>query len=68
MKDDNKNTKTKQCTIPVVRYSATQNFRKCGGCGKFISNEEMSKDAVCDFTPDTHFTSEKVEWFHRHCA
>ena len=48
--------------------SANQNWRKCGKCGKFISHEEMGKDAVCNFTPDTHFTLEKVEWIHNHCA
>ena len=39
-----------------------------GVMSKFISYDEMQKDAVCEFTPDTHFTSEKVEWFHKHCA
>lgn len=57
-----------QCAIHNVRHSANQNWRKCGGCGKFISYDEMQKDTICEFTPDTHFTAEKVEWFHKHCA
>jgi acetyl-CoA carboxylase beta subunit len=67
--EQNLNNSTKKAwNIADVRHSANQNWRKCGKCGKFISHEEMGKDAVCNFTPDTHFTSEKVEWIHNHCA
>jgi len=53
----------------IVKRSATNSdWRKCKWCGKYISFKEMETDAICEFTPDTHFTSEKTEWIHKHCA
>lgn len=43
-------------------------WRRCVYCGRFISNADMdSKRAGCNFTPDTAFSSESVEWFHVAC-
>lgn len=41
---------------------------RCDVCGRFISQEEFSNgDIDIDFTPDTHFTVEKLEYTHKKC-
>lgn len=64
----NKNDKMKQFNISVIKHSIDDNWRKCKRCGKYLSYKEMELQAICEFTPDTHFTTEKIEWFHKHCA
>lgn len=42
---------------------------QCSACGKFISYKEIdSGQTVWDFTPDTHFTSESCDYYHRKCV
>lgn len=36
------------------------NVARCVACGQFMNCEEI--DAHCDFTPDTPFGPERVEW------
>ena len=43
---------------------------RCSICGRFIKFAEFEGDepkAITDFTPDTEFTSENVEWHHVAC-
>lgn len=41
---------------------------KCNCCGKFIGNSDFQSDTVIiNFTPDTHFSSEKIEYIHNKC-
>jgi len=37
---------------------------KCAHCGKFLSEAQVEK---IEFTPDTHFTSEKTEYICKKC-
>lgn len=40
----------------------------CTLCGKFIAHKDFEKDLIhVDFTPDTHFSSEKTEYTHINC-
>lgn len=39
---------------------------RCEICGKFMSKLDLEV-GHCDFTPDTAFSYEKVEWYHKKC-
>ena len=39
---------------------------KCYRCGRFMGYDACDK-GHCDFTPDTAFSSERVEWYHEEC-
>lgn len=39
---------------------------KCSCCGKFISNDGLEK--AFNYTPDTHFSSEKIEFICQSCG
>lgn len=45
-------------------------WNQCIYCGKFISLKSMDNRELTGFafTPDTHFTNEKIEWFHFSCV
>jgi len=44
-----------------------QKFR-CVACGKYLSHESFEKGEVhIEFTPDTPFTVESIEYFHKKC-
>ena len=39
---------------------------KCIYCGKYVSYSDIEKNKVeVKFTPDTHFTVEKFEMYHK---
>lgn len=41
---------------------------RCKVCGKFLGHADFDKARVSFyFTPDTHFTAEKMEYAHKRC-
>ena len=51
-----------------MKHSSDGSWRRCSFCGRYISYADMdNKRAGCNFTPDTAFSSESVEWFHLAC-
>ncbi len=43
-------------------------WNRCIYCGRFIGlGEFMRGEVETDFTPDTHFTYEKIEHYHKKC-
>ena len=43
-------------------------WRRCSYCGLFVSYADFDSGAAkTDFTPDTAFTSERVEAYHVRC-
>jgi hypothetical protein len=43
-------------------------WNKCRGCGRFISFDDMQDNkAKCNFTPDSHYSVECVEWICADC-
>lgn len=41
---------------------------RCTACGKFLGYRDFDRALVSfDFTPDTHFTAEKMEYAHKAC-
>lgn len=39
---------------------------RCARCNRFMSVKDLD-EGHCDFTPDTAFTPEKIEWVHKRC-
>ena len=70
MNTDNKETETKQCTIPSVIGSAKKGrdpIFKCAVCSKFIAYDDIPRKVKIDFTPDTEYTTEAISFTHLHC-
>jgi acetyl-CoA carboxylase beta subunit len=53
----------------TVSSSASQSWRKCKHCGKFLSYKQLEeqKDVMHVFIPDTAFTIEESYFVHKHC-
>ena len=49
--------------------SASQSWRKCKHCGKFLSYKQLEeqKDVIHVFIPDTICTVEESYFVHKHC-
>lgn len=48
---------------------AAPRIPRCSICGRFLGRADFDLNSVgYEFTPDTSFTAEKMEWFHRRCA
>lgn len=54
-------------TAPTDR--ASQSWRKCYNCGKFLSYKQLEerKDVMQVYIPDTEHTQEQSYWVHKHC-
>ncbi len=44
----------------------TDNGIHCAHCGRFVSGYEAA-GSRCDYTPDGHFTKERIEWVCAKC-
>ena len=43
-------------------------WNRCIYCGKFISISDMKTDKIgSNFTPDSFYTTEKLEFYHKSC-
>lgn len=43
-------------------------YPRCSYCGRYIGASEFDRDEIIvDFTPDTQFTTEKIEHIHKRC-
>jgi acetyl-CoA carboxylase beta subunit len=53
----------------AVTSSASQSWRKCYNCGKFLSYKQLQeqKEVMRVFIPDTEHTQEESYWVHKHC-
>jgi hypothetical protein len=52
--------------VPPGTAGADAPTERCGICGRFLSLG--SPEAVSDFTPDSAYTYERTEWFHKSCV
>ena len=42
---------------------------RCSNCGRFVSYDDLDSGAAqVEFTPDTYFTVEEIEFFCRKCV
>jgi acetyl-CoA carboxylase beta subunit len=55
--------------LGAVTSSASQSWRKCKHCGKFLSYKQLEeqKEVMHVFIPDTVCTVEESYWVHKHC-
>jgi acetyl-CoA carboxylase beta subunit len=69
MEETSKNNETAQLGIGAVTSSASQSWRKCKHCGKFLSYKQLEeqKDVMHVFIPDTVCTVQESYWVHKHC-
>jgi rubredoxin len=51
--------------VPPRTAGAGRHDFRCSICGRFLHPE--SSFARYDFTPDTNFTYERVEFYHTYC-
>lgn len=40
---------------------------QCADCGRFCGEADFAL-GLCDYTPDSEFTHERIEWTCRRCA
>jgi len=40
---------------------------RCEVCGKFIKYSDIPEKTIVNYTPDTEYTIEKTEFFHKEC-
>ena len=46
-----------------------KHWNRCGVCGRFFSYLDIERGKITsDFTPDSAFTHEKIEFFHKGCV
>lgn len=69
---EHKNLNTEEIAnsdLGVVTSNASQSWRKCKHCGKFLTYKQLEehKDVIHVFIPDTICTVEESYFVHKHC-
>jgi rubredoxin len=57
--------KMEDCSASQGSAGASRHEFRCSICGRFL--DPGSPSTASGFTPDTHFTYERTEWFHASC-